>query len=96
MEPKIAADSITPGQDATLLPEIIAQAEAAVAGNAPKSQRRPSRQHDELHTTLSYEKNSLKSETHIHCRRFDELTDHKGKARHISKSHLPIAKGTTK
>jgi hypothetical protein len=41
------------GQDAALPAEIIAQAEAAVAGNAPKAQRRPSRQKSDLHKTIS-------------------------------------------
>jgi hypothetical protein len=52
MAPK-PTESDPAGQDAALPPEIIAQAEAAVAGNTPKSQRRPSRQQNVLHKTSS-------------------------------------------
>jgi hypothetical protein len=48
-------------QDTALPPEIIAQAEAAVAGNIPKSQRRPSRQQNDLHKTLSGGNHGLRS-----------------------------------
>lgn len=55
MAPKLTTQSDPAGPDTALPPEIIAQAEAAVAGNAPLSQRRPSRQQHGLHKTLSGE-----------------------------------------
>lgn len=59
MEPKPIIESDPAGQETALPPEIIAQAEAAIAGNAPVSERRPSqaklgssRQQRDLHQTL--------------------------------------------
>lgn len=57
--------SDTSGQGPTLPPEIIAQAEAAVAGNTPKGQRRPSRQQNDLFKTLSGGNHGLASALHI-------------------------------
>jgi hypothetical protein len=70
MAPKPITESDQTGQDTALPPEIIAQAEAAVAGNAPLSQRRPSqanlgssRQQQDLHQTSgSSEQPGLTSE----------------------------------
>lgn len=59
MAPKPIAESDLAGGETALPPEIIAQAEAAVAGNAPKSQRRPSRQQNDLRKTLSGENHGL-------------------------------------
>jgi len=66
MAPKPTTDSNLPGPDTALPPEIIAQAEAAVAGNAPKREHQPSRQHD-LHKTLSGERHGLTSEVNKRC-----------------------------
>jgi hypothetical protein len=67
MAPQPTTESDSPGPDTALPPDIIAQAEAAVAGNAPTRDRRPSRQQHDLHKTLSGEHHSLKLEANKHC-----------------------------
>jgi hypothetical protein len=70
MAPNPVTESDPAGQDTALPPEIIAQAEAAVAGNTPVIQRRPSqskpgasRQQQTLHQTSdSSEQPGLTSE----------------------------------
>lgn len=71
MAPKPITEPEPVGQDTALPPEIIAQAEAAVAGNTPMSKRRPSqtnpsysRQQQDLHQLSdSSEQPGLTSET---------------------------------
>ena len=58
MESKPITDSEALGQDAAVPPALIAQAEAAIAGNTPLGQRRPSRQLDPNH---SQNPNTLRS-----------------------------------
>jgi hypothetical protein len=70
MAPKPITESDQSGQDTAVPPEIIAQAEAAVAGNARMSQRRPSqakssasrRQQDLRQTSNSSEQSKLTSD----------------------------------
>jgi len=67
MAPKPTTESDPASPDTALLPEIIAQAEAAVAGNASTRDRRPSRQQHDLHKSLSGEHHGLTSEVNKLC-----------------------------
>lgn len=69
MASKPTTESDPAGPDTALPADIIAQAEAAVAGNAPTRGRRPSRQHHDLHKTLSGEHHGLTSEVNKPCYR---------------------------
>ena len=65
MAPEPSTEFDPAGQEAALPPDIIAQAEAAVAGNAPNGQRRPLRQQNDLQEILGGENHGLTLEIYL-------------------------------